>query len=140
MVEENISQKFRLKNIVQTRNHFLEEIDQNESRSSKHKKVCTTLNYTEHFIILACTITGCISIFVCFFDWLSYRNCKFCNRIKNFWIAAEIKKYMSILKKKKEKHDIIVLLGKYKLDNIEVLISKTLIYSNISHGEFFFAK
>ena len=30
--------------------------------SKKHKKVCTTLNYIEHFLILASTITGCISI------------------------------------------------------------------------------
>ena len=30
--------------------------------SRKYKKVCTTLNYAEHFLILAPTITGCISI------------------------------------------------------------------------------
>ena len=30
--------------------------------SKKHKKVCTTLNCFEHFLILAFTITGCISI------------------------------------------------------------------------------
>ena len=31
--------------------------------SKKHKKVCTaTLNYIGHFLILASTITGCISI------------------------------------------------------------------------------
>ena len=30
--------------------------------SKKHKKVCTTLNYIEHFLILTSTITGCISI------------------------------------------------------------------------------
>ena len=30
---------------------------------NKHKKVCITLNYTEHFHILASAITGCISIF-----------------------------------------------------------------------------
>ena len=30
--------------------------------SKKHKKVCTTLNYIEHFLILASTITGCIQI------------------------------------------------------------------------------
>ena len=29
--------------------------------SRKHKKVCTTLNYIEHFLTLAFTITGCIS-------------------------------------------------------------------------------
>ena len=30
--------------------------------SKKHIKVCTTLNYIEHFLILGSTITGCISI------------------------------------------------------------------------------
>ena len=30
--------------------------------SRKHKKVYTALGYIEHFLILASTITGCISI------------------------------------------------------------------------------
>ena len=30
--------------------------------SREGKKVCTTLNYIEHFLILASAITGCISI------------------------------------------------------------------------------
>ena len=30
--------------------------------SKKHKKVCTTLNYVEHFLILGSTITECVSI------------------------------------------------------------------------------
>ena len=51
MIEENISQKFRLKNIDEIRNYFFEEIEQNELMSRKHKKVCTTLNYMEHFFI-----------------------------------------------------------------------------------------
>ena len=29
---------------------------------NKHRKVCTTLNYTEHFLTLVSEITGCISI------------------------------------------------------------------------------
>ena len=62
IAEENISQEFRLKNIDETRNYFHEEIKQNELMSRRHKKVCATLNYTEHFLILASTITGCISI------------------------------------------------------------------------------
>ena len=62
MVEEDISQEFRLKNTHKTRNYFLKEIEQNELISSKHKKVCTTLNYVEHFLILTSTITECISI------------------------------------------------------------------------------
>ena len=52
MVEENISQDFRLRNIDQTRNYFLEEIEQNELMSRKHKKVCTTLNSIEQFRLL----------------------------------------------------------------------------------------
>ena len=51
-------------------------------------------------------------------------------------IAAGIKKYKSIIKKKKKKHNEIVLLGKTKLDTIKVLISKSLIESYISHGKF----
>ena len=30
--------------------------------SRKHKKVCTALNYIQHFHILASAATGCISI------------------------------------------------------------------------------
>ena len=61
---ENISQQFRLKNIDRTRNYFLEEIKKNEFMSWNHKKVCITLNYIEHFLILASIITGCVSISV----------------------------------------------------------------------------
>ena len=39
MAEENISQEFRLKNIDETRNYLIEEINQNELTSKKHKKV-----------------------------------------------------------------------------------------------------
>ena len=38
--------------------------------------------------------------------------------------------------KKKKKRDKIVLLAKFKLNSIEVSISKALIDSNISHDEF----
>ena len=43
---------------------------------------------------------------------------------------------MSIIKKKKKKYDKLLLLGKTKLDHIEVLISKAIIDSYISHDEF----
>ena len=62
MIEENINKQFRLKNIDEAGNYFLEEIKQNEVMSKKHKRVCTTLNYTEQVLILASTITGCVSI------------------------------------------------------------------------------
>ena len=58
MAAENISREFRLKNIDETRNSFLEEIEQNELISRKPKKICTTLNFIEHFLNLAPTVTG----------------------------------------------------------------------------------
>ena len=37
MVHENLSQKCRLKKIDETKNYFLEEIEENELMSRKHK-------------------------------------------------------------------------------------------------------
>ena len=51
-------------------------------------------------------------------------------------ITLGIKKYNSINKKNKKKHNEIILLAKSQLNSIEVLISKALIDSNISHEEF----
>ena len=134
MVEENKSQDID-EDIDETRNYFLEEIKQNELISKKHKKVCTTLKYIENFLILVSTITGCISIYafvslICIpIGITSYRiGLKICV------MTAGIKKHKSIIKKKKKKHDKIVLLT--RLNSIEVLISKALIDSVISHDEF----
>ena len=49
-------------------------------------------------------------------------------------IAAVIKRYRSIIKKNKNKHDEIVLLAKFKLNIIEVFMA--LIDSNISDDKF----
>ena len=62
LVEEKIILEFRLKNIDETRNYFVEEIDQNELMNNKRKMVCKTIDYIEHFLILVSTVTGRISI------------------------------------------------------------------------------
>ena len=136
MAEENISQEFRLKNIDETRNYLTQEINRNELISKNHKKICTTLNYIEHFLTVGSTITGCFSRSA--FSSLvgipvgitsSAIGLKICA------ITAGIKKCKSIVKKKRKKHDKIVLLIKSKLNSIGVLISKALIDLNISHDE-----
>ena len=105
--------------------------------SKKHEKVGLILNYIEHFLILGSTITGCVSISA--FASLvgipigitsSAIGLKICAR------TTSIKKYKSIIKKKKKKHDKTVLLAKSKLNSTEVLICKALIDSVISHDEF----
>ena len=105
--------------------------------SKNHKKVCTTLSYIEYFLILASTITGCVSIYTfASLVGIPIGITSSAIGLKNYAITAAIKKYKSMIKKKKNKHDKIVLLGKSKLNSIEVLISKVLIDSVISHDEY----
>ena len=105
--------------------------------SKKHKKFCRVLNYIDHSLIAICTITGCVSIsgftslvIIPIGIIITPIGLKICV------ITVEIKKYKSMIKKKRKKHDKVVLLAKSKLNNIEVLTSKALIDSNISHDEF----
>ena len=87
--------------------------------SRKHKKICITLNYIEHFLILVSTITGCV--FISAFASLigipmgitsSSIGLKICA------ITVGIEKQKSIIKKKKMKHDKIVLWAKSTLNSI----------------------
>ena len=105
--------------------------------SKKHKKICTTLNYIEHFLILSSTITGCVSIstFASLIG-IPIGTTSSAIGLKIFAITAGIKKYKLIIKKKNNRHDKKVLLAKSKLNSIEVLISKALIDSVISGHEF----
>ena len=137
MSEENISQESRLKNIDETTNYLIEEINRNKLISKKHRKVFPTLNYIAHFLILAPTITGCVSISV-FASLLgiSIGITSTAVELKICVTTAGIKRYKSIIKKKKKKHDKVVLLAKSKLNSIDVLIFKALVDSVISHDEF----
>ena len=103
-----MSQKFRLKNINETRNYFFIETEENELMSRKHKKICETLNYIEHFLILTSAITGCISVSA-FASLLGTPT-----GLTSSAIASVIKKYKSIIKKKKKRYGKIVLLAKSK--------------------------
>ena len=107
-----MSQEFRLEKINETRNYFLEEIEQNELMSKNHKKVCTTLNGIEHVLILASTIAGCVSIsaFASLFG-IPIGITSSAIGLKICAIASVIKKYKSIIKKKEKKHDKIELLA-----------------------------
>ena len=124
-----------MENINETRNYFLEDIAENELTSRKHRKIRAIPNYIECILILASTVNGSIliSAFASMFGipigiTSSVTGLKICA------MAAGIEKYKSIIKKKKKKHNKILLLAKSKLNSIEVLISKALIESVISHN------
>ena len=55
---------FGLKKIDETRNYLIEEIKHNDLMSENYKKTCKYLNYVRHLLILASTITGCVSIYI----------------------------------------------------------------------------
>ena len=84
------------------------------------------MNYIDHWLIAISTITECISIST-FASLLGIpigiRSSAI--ELKICVITAGIKKYKSIIKKKK-KHDKIVLLAKSQLNRMKVLISKNL--------------
>ena len=62
IAEENMSQERIPKNMSKMRTHFLEEIQKNRLMRKKHEKVCTTLYYIEHFLIVTPTISGCLAL------------------------------------------------------------------------------
>ena len=131
MFEEIRSEEFRLINIDETRNFMIEKINQNELMSKKHKKVCTTLNYIQQLyssnynyqIISISAFASLAGIPIGITR--SGIGLKICA------ITAGIKKYKSIIKKKKKEHDKIVLLAKSNQHRI----SKTLIDLVNSHDE-----
>ena len=94
-------------------------------------KTSKYLNYVEHLLTLASSVTGCV--------WISAFASLVCVSVSIKCSAAGIKiciKYMSIVKKKEKKHDKIVLSEKDELNTIEVLIFKAIIDSYVSHDEF----
>ena len=102
MGEENVSQKLTLKNLDKTRRYFDQETEDNELMSKKPKKVCTNLSLIGQFLILASTITRYVSVFhFASSVGIPIGMTGFTVGLKIFAITAVIKKYKSIIKKKR---------------------------------------
>ena len=87
----------------ETRNYISDEIKHNDLMSDKYKKTCKYLNYIERLLILVSAVTGCVLIsafvsLVC----IPFGITSFAIGIKICAIAAGIKYYKSIIKKKKK--------------------------------------
>ena len=121
MVEES-SLEFRFTKIYERRNYRLDEVNYNDLMSEKYKK------NVKHLFILVSTIAGCVSVSVsASLVAITVGVTSSAVALKICAINAGIKNYKPIIKKKKKKHDKIVLLAKNKLNTIEILISKALI-------------
>ena len=124
---------FRLKNRW-NKNDLLEEIKHNDFMSKKDKNVCRVLSCFEHFLVFISEFSDYVSMSA--FTSSVVVPLGITISAVELKITAGIKKYKSITKEKKKKHDKIVLLRIAKLDVTEVLMSKTLIDSSIIHYEF----
>ena len=85
--------------------------------SKKYKRVCGVLNYIDHFLVS--TVSGWV--FMSDFASLvgiSLGIASSATGLKNSVIAAGIKMYKSIIKKKKKEHDKLLSLAKSKLNSI----------------------
>ena len=112
MFKEKISKEFRLQNIDETENYLIEKINENELMSKKHEKVYIVLNYIEHLLVLTSTVSGWVFIsnFACLVGFpIGIPNSSIGSKM--YVITAGIKKYKSIIKKKKKKHEKILSLA-----------------------------
>ena len=98
--------------------------------------MCKTFIYFKHFLIFISVVSGYVSTFA-FTSLVAVPVATTSSAvgIKTHAITARIKKYKSI-KKKRRNHDKVMLPGKGKLDTFEVLTSKALVDSYISHNVF----
>ena len=102
----------------------------------KTKKLCTPLHYIEYLFILASIVTGCVSIsaFASLVVSALFVSSS-AVELKNCALIASINKYKAMTNEKSVKYNETVMLGKNKLNNIEVLIFRALSDSFISHDE-----
>ena len=133
MSKKNMNQQFRLTKIDEIRNYLIKEINRNGLMSKD--RVLDYIDIISHIAISP--ITGCVSISAfASLVGIPIGIASSTIGLKICVITIGIKKYKLIIKKKRKKHDKIVLSLNSKLNSIEVLISQALIDLSISHNEF----
>ena len=130
--------KIRLDKITENENYFHEEINQRKLCNKKLSKYVAAFDYIDKVLIALSATTGGVSI--CSFTSNVGAPVRIASARFTLMFSLTrgiIKKLLSITRrKKKKKHDKILMLTKTKLNNIETLISQALIDMEISHEEF----
>ena len=136
MNEANLTDltKYRLNERTKIENYFNEEINQRKLYSKKLSTYVTAFDYIDKILIVLSATTGGVSII----SFASAVGIPVGIASASFTLIFSlttgiIKKLLSITRNKKKKHDKILMLAKSKLNNIETLISQTLIDMEIRH-------
>ena len=91
----------RIEKKLQTRNRLIEEINQNELMSKKHKSIYRVFNHIEHSLIAISAIAGCVSMSAfASLAGIPIGIASSATEIKISLITAEIKNHKSRIKKK----------------------------------------
>ena len=129
--------QFRLSEIIGIENYFYQEINQRKSCSKKLNKYVTTFDYIDKILIVLSATSSGVSI-ISFTSIVGAPvGIASASLTLIFSLTTEIvKKLLNITRKKKKKHDKILMLAKSKLNSVETLISQALIDMDISHKTF----
>ena len=129
--------KLRLYEIKNNKNYFINEINERESYSKKLNKYVTIFDYIDKILIILSAATNGISI-ISFTSVIrtSVGIVSACFTLVFSLAAGIIKKLLNMTRKKKKKHDEILILAESKFNSIETLISQALNDLDISHEEF----
>ena len=129
--------KFRLSEIIAIENYFYQEINQQKSYSKKLNKYVTIFDYIDKILIILSVTSSEISIISFASAIGASAGVVSASLTLIFSITTGIvKKLLDIIRKKKKRHDKIIMLTKSKRSSIESLISQALNDLDISHEEF----
>ena len=110
MMLKQISQK-----IGETRNYLLDDIKNIKIMIKKYKQVCRALNYFGNFFVFVSAVSGCVSMSAfASLVVVSVGIASSAVEIKIYAIIAGIKKWESIIKKKRKSHNKTKSLAKTK--------------------------
>ena len=129
--------KFRLDEISKIENYLINEINETKSCCKKLNKYVTIFNYIDKILIVLCATSGGVSI-ISFSSVMGVpAGIASATFTLIFSLATGIvKKLLDITKKKKKKHDNILMLAKSRFNSIDTLTFQALIDMDISHEEF----
>ena len=129
--------KFWLSEIIGIENIFCQEINQRKPCCRKLYKYVAVFDFIDQALIVLSAASGGVSIIS--FTRIVGAPVGIANASLTLFFSLTtgiVKNLLNITRKRKKKHDKVLMLAKSKLNSIETSISQALIDMDISHEEF----